>query len=284
MFATIGRTWGLMKSSWAVLRRDKELILFPIMSAAGVLLLLGIFAGIGAAAGSLDRIDSMFENQQAAGSETVNVFDVVLLVLMYISAYFVVIFFSASLIAAARERLRGGNPNVASGLRATVPHIGNIFGWAVISGSVGLILQLLRSRSENNILGRIALGIVGGIWAYLTFFVVPFLVVEGIGPIEAIKRSASLFKRTWGEQFAAGFGFGIFYLLAGVVAIVPAALLFALSPVLGIAVGVFTVGIALSAIAALEGIFKAALFSYAAEGYVPAGFDHAELATSYQPK
>jgi hypothetical protein len=283
MFSTIGRTWGLAKSSWAVLKQDRELVLFPILSAVTLIAVMAVFLGVAAATGSLDRIDAMVNNDGTT-QQSANVVDIVLLVLMTVVAYFIVIFFNASLIAAARERLKGGNPTLASGFRATTPHLGNILGWAIIAGSVGLILSLLRSRSEDNILGRIAISIVGGVWAYMTFFVVPFLVVQGVGPIEAIKRSAGLFKRTWGEQFVANFGFGLVYLVAALVAFLPAALLFALSPVVGIIVGVVLVAIALGIVAALEGIFKVALFEYANEGMISEGFTREDLAGSYRPR
>ena len=284
MFATIGRTWGLVKNSWGVLKQDKELILFPILSGVALLVLLGIFLAIGAATGSLDRLEAMSANESTSReTQSANVGDVVLLVAMTISSYFIVIFFNASLMAAARERMHGGNPTLGSGFRATVPHLHNILGWAIIAGSVGLILSLLREKMDN-IIGRIALALVGGVWAYLTFFVVPVLVVQGVGPIEAIKRSASLFKRTWGEQFTSNFGFGLFYIVAALVAFLPAALLFAISPVVGIALGVVLFAIAFGIVSALEGIFKVALYQYAEEGTAPAGFERSELAESYRPR
>ena len=41
----IRRSWGLVKSSWAVLRADKELALFPILSAICVAIAIAIIAG-----------------------------------------------------------------------------------------------------------------------------------------------------------------------------------------------------------------------------------------------
>ena len=277
MFATIGRTWDLAKRSWSVLMRDKELLLFPLMTVVGVLAVVGVFSAIGASAGSFDRLDA------AEGEEGVNLLDVVVLVLGAVAMTFVGIFFNSALIAAAIERLRGGDPNVRSGLKAVLPYTHNILGWSIIAASVGLILQLARSNTDN-FLGRIALAIVGGIWAYMTFFVVPFLVVRGLGPVGAIKESAGLFKRTWGEQVTANFGFGIFYLVAGLIVFVPSALIFAASPVAGIGVGVILGVLAFSTVAATEGIFKAALFEYAAEGVIPQGFEGSDLPAVYEPK
>jgi hypothetical protein len=277
MFATIGHTFELMKTSWRVLMKDRELILFPIMSGVVLLVVAGIFLAIAASTGSLDRLDAA---TQAGSSEEAQAGDIVLGVSLYVIGYFVVIFFNAALIAAALERLRGGDPNVGSGLRAASAHIPQIIGWAVIAATVGLLLQLARSRTDN-FLGRIAISLVGGVWAYMTFFVVPALVAEGIGPIEAIKRSGSLFRGTWGRQFTASFGFGLVYIVAVLIAFIPAALVFVIAPVAGIVLGVFTMAIAIGTVQALEGVFKAALYEFA-NGETPAEFDRNDLQGAYR--
>jgi hypothetical protein len=277
MFRTIGHTFELMKMSWGVLMKDRELILFPIMSAVALLILLGVFLGVAAATGTVDRLDAA---SQGGTGDDARPIDVVLGLLLYASASFIVIFFNTALVAAALERLRGGDPNVRSGLRAASAHLPAILGWALISATVGLILQMLRDRMDNMI-GRIALSIVGGVWAYMTFFVVPVLVAEGLGPIAAIKRSSGLFQRTWGRQVASSFGFGLVYIVAVLIAFVPAAALFAVSPILGIVVGAFTIPIAMGTVQAMEGIFKAALYEFAL-GESPREFDRTTLSGAYR--
>jgi hypothetical protein len=276
MFRTIRHTFELMKVSWAVLQKDRELILFPIMSAIGLIVMLGMFFGLAAGTGTLDRLDAA----SRVGTDAAEPIDYVIAVALYIGSSFVVIFFNSALIAAALERLRGGDPNIGSGLRAAAIHLPAIICWAMIAGTVGLILQILRNRS-NNFIARIAISLVGGAWAYMTFFVIPVLVSEGIGPIGAIKRSGSLFRETWGRQAASSFGFGIVYLLAGIVAVLPAVLLFALSPLLGILIGAITIPIAIGTVQAMEGIFKAALYEFAL-GESPLEFDRNTLSGAYR--
>jgi hypothetical protein len=277
MFATIGHTFELMKMSWRVLMKDRELILFPLLSGVSVLALLAVFAGIGAGTGSLDRV---LAASAEASAEEVTVVDAVLGITLYVLAYFVVIFFNSALVAAALDRLRGGEPDVGSGLRAAQARLPAIIGWALIAATVGLLLQALRGRTDNP-LGRMAVSLVGGVWAYVTFFVIPVLVAEGIGPIEAIKRSSGLFRRTWGRQVTASFGFGFVYVIAMLIAFLPAAALFAIAPLAGIVVGVLSMALALAVVAALEGIFKAALYEFA-NGESPLEFDRSTLQTAYQ--
>ena len=277
MFATIGHTFQLMKMSWRVLMKDRELIFFPIMAALSILVTVGIFAAVAASTGTFDRIDAVQAEEPGAALTAP---DIILGVGVFFLTTFFGIFFNSALVAAALERLRGGDPNVASGLRGALVHLPAIIGWAVIAGTVGLILQLARSRTDN-FLGRIALAIVGGIWAYMTFFVIPVLVAEGVGPIEGIKRSAGLFRKTWGRQAISSFGFGLVYILAGLVALLPTAALFFIHPALGVAGGAFFFSIALGAVAAMEGIFKAALYEFA-NGESPLEFDRGTLTSAYR--
>lgn len=276
MFATIGHTFQLIKTSWRVLMKDRELILFPLMSGVALLVAGGLFAGIAAATGTLGRVSDV----ATGATEEATIADAVLGGLMLLVAYFIVIYFNAALIASAMKRLRGGEPDLAYGFSRASTHIPAILGWAIISATVGIILQALRGRSDN-MLSQFATSIAGAAWAYATFFVVPVLVAEGIGPIAAIKRSGSLFRQTWGRQFVASFGFGIVYLIAVAIAFLPAALLYAIAPVLGIVVGVLLVAIAMATVAALEGIFKAALYDFAT-GDPPEEFDTTTLRNAYR--
>ena len=272
MFATIGHTIDLMKMSWRVLMLDRELIFFPVMSVAAlVLLAVAIFAGglLGGAFGLAE------EGGEGSGG------DLALGLLLAFGSSFIIIFFNAALVAAALERLRGGDPNVASGLKAASAHIPQILGWALITTVVTLILQALRDR--GGIAGQVA-SMLGGIaWSLATFFVIPLLVAEGIGPIEAIRRSSSLLRDTWGRQIAASFGFGIVTFGAIIVAAIPGLVLALVHPLLGLAVGIPLVGLAWATVTALEGIFKAALYDFAI-GKEPHGFDRATLQTAYGPQ
>jgi hypothetical protein len=275
MFASLGRTFSLIKQSWRVLQQDRELIWLPLMSVAALVVVAGAFAGLGAATGSLDRMANSADTQENAFT----VVDAVVGFGLLAVSYFIVMFFNAALISAAMERLRGGDPSVRSGLNAASSHIPAILGWALIAAGVGLILSVLESRFEA--VGQFVVRLLGTGWAIATFFVIPVLIVEGVGPLTAIKQSGSLIKKTWGNQIAASFGFGIFYIIAIVVALIPAFLLAMVTPVLGILVGLPMLALAFGVVAALEGIFKAALYDFAT-GATPQGFDRTTLNEAYR--
>ena len=281
-FQTIGNTWQIIKLSWRVLQLDRELIVFPIIGALGAAVVAGILAGV---FGALDRFGG------GAAEAQFSAVDVIITLVAYFSALYLIIFCNAALVAAARERLEGGDPNVASGFRAVRPMWLAILGWTLITGTVGLILQALQAAAQNQenpvmrIVGQILIAIIGAIWAYITFFVIPVLIVERIGPIEAIRRSSRLLKSSWGEQITASFSFGLLYLVAALIAVVPALVLGMFAPIpAAVIVGVVLVGVALAAIAAMEGIFKAALYEWVSEGKGSEWFDATLLRNAWTPK
>ena len=277
MFRTIGHTFQLMKLSWRVLMKDRELILFPVFAGLSVIVAALVFLAIASGTGTLDRMDALTGSSDSESEA--NIADAILGIAFFFVATSITIFFNSALIAAALERLRGGDPNVGSGLRAASKHIPAILAWAVISVVVALLLRALRQR--GGIGGQIASMIGGVAWAYATFFVIPVLVAEGLGPIDAIKRSGSLFRKSWGRQAAASFGFGLVYVVAVLIAVIPAAILFLVSPVLAVIVGVPLVAMAIGTVQALEGIFKAALYEFA-NGESPLEFDRETLESAYR--
>lgn len=262
MFARISNSWELVKASAAVLRADKELVVFPVVSAIASLLVLATFAAPMLLAGLFDSI--FFGEAQILG--------VVVGFLFYLVQYFVIFFANSALIGAALIRLQGGDPTVGDGFRIAFKHIGAIFGYALIAATVGMILRWLSERA--GIIGRIVVSLVGFVWNVATFLVVPVLVVEGIGPVDAIKRSGQLLKQTWGEQIVGNLGIGaIFGLLtfAIILVSVPLLVLAAMAESIALLLTIFAVlVIALIGVglinATLSGIYTAAVYRYAVAG------------------
>ena len=270
-FGNISNTIHLMKSCVTVLKKDKELVFFPIMAAIFVIVLLGIIYSTGGITFS--------DNPEEQGS-------IIPLAILIFGANFIIVFFNSALISAALERLRGGDPNISSGLSHAFKHVHHIFLWSIIVTIMALIFAAIRSSGRNRgMMGQIMTELFASFlqagWAMMTFFVVPIIVSENLGPISAIKRSSGLFKQTWGNQVAANFGFGIFQILA-LLASGAIGWIFGLaSPTFGMIVGVLCASISVSIIYTLEGIYKAALYEFAM-GEKPLEFEQQDLRTAYR--
>ncbi len=272
-FGSISNTIQLMKSCVRVLKKDKELILFPIMAAIFVLSLLGLIL----ATGSINLSETNEEQQS-----------ILPLAILIFGANFIIVFFNSALISAALERLRGGDPNISSGLSHALKHIHHIFFWSIIVTIMGLIFAALKANGRNRggfggVMTQIFASFLEAGWAMMTFFVIPIIVSENISPISAIKRSSSLFKQTWGNQVAANFGFGIFQILAIVISMGIGWFFGLINGTFGIAIGLLSATTLVSIIYTLEGIYKAALYEHAL-GEKPLEFEEQDLRTAYRAK
>ena len=275
-FGSISNTIELMKSCIRVLKKDKELILFPVLAAIFVILFVWIiFTFVGLDMSALTAEDNQSEEMP-----------VIPLLILLFGANFIVVFFNSALVSAALDRLRGGDPNIRSGLSHASKHIHHIFIWSIIVTIMALIFAAIRASARNRgAVGQIMTSIFASLlqagWAMMTFFVVPIIVSENLSPFAAIKRSSGLFKQTWGNQVTANFGFGIFQILALLASAALGGFFGLMSANLGMIVGVLCATTSISIIYTLEGIYKAALYEFAM-GEKPLEFEQQDLRTAYR--
>lgn len=275
----IRRSWSLVKASWGVLRADRELLLYPVASGIVTLVALALVLMIWFGSGGFGRLED----------EAWSIVDIVLLFIAYFVINTVVIFFNSALVAAANIRLQGGDPTLSDGFRIAFSHLPAILGWAAIAATVGILLQALRER--GGAVGAIV-SLIGTVaWSLITFLVVPILVVEGVGPIEAMKRSAALLRKTWGEQVVGSFSIGLVVglAMAGLIVLGGAVtyLLFTAVAALGIlAAVVLVIAVVLLALigSALSGIFNIALYRYAVGEQSDEFFPAETLAGAFRAK
>lgn len=275
MFDKFSRSWDLVKASASVLRSDKELMLFPVISGLVTLVVLATF------------LLPMFALRLFADGFGVG--GVVFGFLFYFVQYSVMIFFNCALVGAAMIRLDGGDPTLRDGFNAARARIPSILGYAAIAATVGVFLQGMKSK--DNFLVRMIGSVLGAAWTLATFLVVPVLVSRNIGPIDALKESVSLLKRTWGENAVGQVGIGAaFGLITAAVVIVGLALAFLAAQVsfaLAIVVGaLFLLVVLLAGVyqAALSGIYSAALYRYAVSRETPEAFRGTDLEHAFLPK
>jgi len=263
----ISRTITLAKVSWQVLRRDRELLVLPVLSfvvSIGALLLLWLptlaVADLSGLSSDEGQVDPMLAVVGIASALVLSI---------------VGVFFKGALVAGAHERLSGGDPTVKSALTRAVTHLGGLLPWALLTATVGLILSALRDRAGR--LGQFAVSLIGMAWEAASFLVIPAIVVDDHGAVSGLKASASLLKRTWGENLASQIGFG----LLGLAALVPAILVVVVAGPIGLVVAVPWAALVVVVLTALGAVFQTALYLYATTGTVPDGFEQSGLTEAF---
>ena len=249
-FDRLSNGWTLAMNSFKVLKENKQLIIFPVLSGISLVLIMGSFVLV--FLGVNGWSDENIEDPGTIGNY-------LYLFLFYLVNYFIVVFFNMGLIHCTRLYFRGEEVSINAGLRFSLSRIGTIFSWAVFAATVGTILRII--QEESGFIGKIITGIIGIVWNIATFFVVPVIAYEGLGPIAAFKRSSQLMKQKWGESLGATFSFGLIQFLAMIVLIIP--LFFIgnmIHPIGGIALAVMGVFIIATIFSAAQTIFVSAVY------------------------
>ena len=273
-FQRISNGFSLAGSSWRVLTRDKHLIAFPIVSGFCFVLVLLSFAVPLAA-----LVDWNAVNQQMqANKNRPPVWVYAVAFAYYFATYFVIVFCNSALVSCAILRFNGGDPTLGDGFRMAMARLPQILAWALVSATVGVLLNVIESIDER--VGEFVSWLLGSAWTVMTYFVVPVLVVEKVGPMQAVGRSLSILRKAWGEALVGNMGlnFIMFLLAIPVVLVIVGGFVALAAGMMPVGVALIVVGVVLMLLhtaigSALNTIFLAALYQYAAEDRVPEGFD-----------
>lgn len=280
------RSWEITKKTFHVMKLDKEILFFPILSTVFsiILFLLLVFPFILTAlmtGGSIEDPYAIY----------FGIFG-----LYFISA-FSATFFNVGIVHIARTRFKGGDATFMDGIRTASKHLKHIIGWSLLTATIGLLLNILDNQSREKggiigIIGRIVASLIGMAWAIVSLFVIPAMVIKGIGPIDALKSSVAAVKKTWGESLIRHFGLGLIqgmitfigillFLVPGVYALFVGSLVGGM-----ILIGIFIVYVMIVSIlfSSANTIFNTALFLYAEEGKVPEFFSKEELSHAFVKK
>ncbi len=251
-FTRLSNGWKLAMDSFAVLKENRQLIVFPVLSGISMILVISSFVVAALAASGWDL-------EGFRDTDPHNVVNYIFVFLYYLVNYFIIVFFNTALVHCTHLYFMGEEVTIRKGLQFSLSRIGAIFAWAAFAATVGTILRLLQDNLGR--IGKIVISLIGIVWSVTTFFVVPIIAYENLGPLDAFKRSANLMKQKWGESLGANFSFGIVQFLFIVGA---AAVCFALGrlihPILGIALFILSVFAILVVMSAAKMIFVSAVY------------------------
>lgn len=287
MLQRFGTGIRLAGASWRVLKADKSLAIFPIVSTIFALLaILLILAPAGLtidwnAADPNSVPPAMYAWGLLAG---------------YVSTV-IAVFHNVALAACASRSLEGHDTSVGDGYSVAFSRLGTILGWSLIALTVGLILRFLDGLADRapfpfSLIANIGVWLLGAAWAAVTFLVVPVLALEDVGPREALSRSKTLVLAKWGEGIAGNVGInfvtGLIGFLALVIGIGGGVMLGATGTSAGVAAGL-TIGalgiiVFISALivgATLTQVFAVSLYRYASTGETVGGFSSSDMDVAF---
>ena len=187
----------------------------------------------------------------------------------------------------------GRDTTAADGLAVARERRGLIAKWALVQFAAGVLVKVAQYVAGDSIAGRLVAvvsGLVGAAWSVSTFFVIPVLALEGLGPGAAMRRSVSLVRERWGEGLVGSAAIGLAVFL---VAALPLASLFSLAsamieldPAVGAGFGVLAILALIATFAMSSGlgvIFRVELYRYSTEGHATGGFAEEDMVAAFRP-
>ena len=286
MFDRISRSWSLAGACWDILMDDPALLIFPLLSSLAIMVLLASFAL------PVWMMHHSLQSALADGSttHTLRLLSYAATYAFYVITYSVVMFFNTALIAVALRRLDGEPAGVAEGLQTALSNLPAILGYALIAATVGTILRAIEQRV--GLIGRIVTAIIGAAWTLATAMTLPVLVVENVGPVEAISRSLDLLRRNWGENLIGNGGISIGMAVIAIPLCLLAGLFMmfaisskALGAIILAAIVLLVTVIGLSLVSTtLHAIYTAALYRYATGSKDNGVIGSDLLADAFRPK
>ncbi|MDP2677012.1 MAG: DUF6159 family protein [bacterium] len=261
----------IVKESWNILKQDKELVWFPVLSMISslvALILMGILFFFIVMDGDIHALDNLKESGM-------NVLGYVILFVYYLVMFFITNYFLAGVYIIVQGRFGGQNLSLTDGINGASRNLGKIFLWSLISATVGVILRIISDKFK--VIGRIVASLLGAAWGILTYFSLPSLIIGQKSVKESFRESATLIRKTWGETIIVNFGVALFFgilMFFGLALCIGIAVLMPVKGVLILVSVLFVIFmIAITIISSVLGaIFKLALYEFALTGNVPKGF------------
>ncbi len=265
-------SWRLFTQSLRLLKKDKEVMWFPVLSAITVSLAAVAFVVALTFSGFVTEQDGETVITNEIGFYS-------LLFVAYVIIYFLATFFRVGLTAIVFERINGGDIGFKAGFGRASAITGKIFVWSLLAGTVGIILQFIANRSKG--LGKLAAWLLGAAWNIVTMFIAPTLLLDNVSVWKSVKNSANVFKQTWGETIIMNVSLYVvsrlvfmFYVIAYMVGLIALFSVGAGTITYIVATAIFFIVVLFTSIvfSSLTEIFKVALYSYARYGIIAEDF------------
>jgi hypothetical protein len=282
------RSWTITKLSFAVINKDRELLVFALLSF--------VFSTAFAIAMIFPSVLPTLVNNDFS-RESLEIYQYAIIFLTYFGLAFIATFFNVCVVYTTKVRFEGGNATFGESFKFALSRLGVIVQWSLLSATVGLLLRILHQLASNlgkigQIVAHILISLMGMVWSIVTIFVVPVLVYENIGPIDAIKKSAAVIKKTWGESLIRAIGLGLIqFLVFFLIIVVTGAIGFVLTNQFGawgmavaIAGGALLLLLTGLIFSVATTIFNTALYVYANNNQVASGFDEDVVKGAFKQK
>jgi hypothetical protein len=284
------RSVSLLRASHQVMTQHHKLLWLPIFFLG--LILLSAALALAIVVGAILLYATLFA--PGVGFNAVfrtDAAQTVIALTMLVAMFTTGLFANATTYQIADAALRGESLALRRAVKNTWKNRKYLLQWALFALGVNWIIEQIASNVP--FVAAMITRVFGAAWSLAIIFVVPVLINRGVGPIEAVKQSAQLFKKSWKENVVGGIGIGVIALLFLIIPLMIVAAgvgLFiantsGLAPVIAlIGFGIILLILVGSYISSVNTIFLAALYRYADTGDYMGPFTQEMLQGTFRAK
>lgn len=208
---------SLAKQCLAVLREKKSLLLFPLASTVFTIIALAACLYPIAHTEKL-----MFVDPKDVTKEMIFVYYLLFLILFFLSNLFVV-FSNAGLSYCIDKHLKKEPYTITQGFRSIVQHLPRLYFWTTIMTTFGIFVRIAEYWSDRWPNSKLETELLGGLpWLMASFFTIPLMIVNNLPTFSALKKSAHLFRNTWGKEVIAQHNINFIIAPLRILSVIPA--------------------------------------------------------------
>ena len=280
MFERLRAGWRLAKEVRQSVSKDKSMYIFPIASG-----LLGVFI-------FLFTMFMVFFGFSTTVSNSIDITFILAFFIASIVVMFTTTYFLLAMLIAYRSFNSGSPISFRTALSKTWEYKKYALEWAIFYTIIVTIIRAIESRIRG--IAGILIGVIGALTITIaTFFAVPAILEEKVGPIKAIESSIHTIRRNFGMTFGGVAYVDLytlifillgFFLIIGSIFIMGSLALPLVFILLILAVGIILIVFGLILKFTYMNVLKFILYDYFNGKGLPQGFDETTINTAMKRK
>jgi hypothetical protein len=207
----------------------------------------------------------------------------------YFASMFLATFCNVAFYHEIMQALNGNTVSIRRGFQFAKTRWQTVLMWSLFAGLVGCIIQAIEQRI--GFFGKIIAGFIGFAWSVACIFIIPTLVrdTETKNPLELLRHSAGTLKRTWGETVIGFVSVELISLVSIVVVIASSLFMLLGLPIFMIShhedhISHWEMIMIIGVLPLVNSVYRCALFIYATEGVIPEPFNKGLLDSAWKVK
>ena len=280
MFERLRAGWRLAKEVRQSVSKDKSMYIFPIASG-----LLGVFI-------FLFTMSMVFFGFSTTVSNSIDITFILAFFIASIVVMFTTTYFLLAMLIAYRSFNSGSPISFRTALSKTWEYKKYALEWAIFYTIIVTIIRAIESRIRG--IAGMLIGVIGALTITIaTFFAVPAILEEKVGPIKAIESSIHTIRRNFGMTFGGVAYVDLytlifillgFFLIIGSIFIMGSLALPLVFILLILAVGIILIVFGLILKFTYMNVLKFILYDYFNGKGLPQGFDETTINTAMKRK